>query len=258
MGRSTESARPFHLLPFTVALLAALGWTGLRARRAADARGTPRPRVARPSPVSPLRFEPRILDLGRLDAESERSAEVAWCVEGTAPLRVLGVDATCGCVVAAGLPARLAPGDAGTLTLAVRSSRRPGPFRAALRVWLDPAPAGRPPTLQVRGYVGARVAVRPPQLDLGPRTAGVLVRRRVEVAWVDALADGSVEAAFEGLDGSVDVEASPFAGRLGASLRLGVQVPTTPGPFTGRVVVRVTGESECVVLPVRGVATVRR
>jgi len=171
---------------------------------------------------------------------------------------VLGVDATCGCVVAAGMPARLASGDAGTLTLAVRPSRRPGPFRAALRVWLDPAPAGRPPTLEVRGYVGSRVAVRPPQLDLGPRTAGALVWRRVEVALVDALADGYVQAVLEGLDGSMDVESSPFAGRPGALLRLGVQVPTTPGPFTGRVVVRVAGESECVVLPVRGVAAVRR
>ncbi len=274
MGRRSPSARFLYPLPVTVALLVALGWIGLRARRSADAQPALRPPVARPSPVSssssafPLRFDPEAVDLGRLEPGSNRRVLVAWRLEGTESRAALGMDATCGCVVAEGLPRDLSPGDRGTLTLVVRPPRRSGPFRAAVKVWLHPSPGERPPSLEVRGYVLSPVGVRPETLVLGPRTAGVRVERVLEVDVVSALAAASVEAVLEGLAGEVAVEPCVFAARSGATLRVRVQVPATPGPFAGRVVARVGSgrsvfeipvlEIPVLEIPVTGSAVVRR
>ena len=257
MGLRLESARPLHLLPFMVALLAALGWTGSqRSRRAADAQAGLRPPVARPSPAFSLCFEPEHIELGRLEPSEEREIRVSWRVDGDTPRRVLGVDATCGCVVATGLPAALAPADAGTLTLTVRAPQRPGPFHAALKVWLHPSPSVHPPTLVVRGHVLSPVGTRPARLDLGARTAGTRVERRVELSVTPSLAAAPVNVTLEGLAGSVVAAPTVFAGRPGRTLRLDVRVPEAPGPFAGRVVVcvDVAGETERVTLPVTGEA----
>ena len=261
MGRNHERARPLHLLPFMVALLAALGWTGsLSSRRAADAQAGRRPPVARPGPA--LHFNPGAVDLGRLEPAEKREIRVSWRLDAESPYRVLGVDATCGCVVASGLAGDLAPSDTGTLTVSVRAPQRRGPFRSAVKVWLHPSPGALPPTLEVRGHVLSRLGVRPARLDLGSRTTGTHVERRVELSVVPALRGTPVRATLEGLTGSVAAAPSVFARRPGATLRLGVQVPQTPGPFAGRVVVRLDVEDgvEQVVVPVIGEAirSVRR
>lgn len=247
-----------HLLPFLAALLAALGWTGLRARRAADVQAGLRPVVARPSPTSSLCFEPPRVELGRLAPEARREVSVAWRWEGATPCRVVGVDSTCGCVVAGDLPGEVAPSAAGTLALLVHAPTRPGPFRAAVKVWLHPSSGDRPPTLEVRGHVGSPLGIRPEELALGRRTAGTRVARHLDLEVVPALGGAAVTATLEGLAGSVAVEPAAFAGRPGASLRLGVRVPDAPGPFAGRVVVRVAGEPRPAVVALTGEAVVRR
>lgn len=256
MGRRSRSARLLLLLPLLLLLLAALGSTGLRVRESADVQALRRPDGARPSPALSLRFEPELLALGGLDPGERRETRVAWRRVGAGSRRVLGVEAGCGCVVPRGFPDELAAGTAGTLALEVQAPRRPGPFRARVRVWLDPSSGPEPPTLEVYGYVGSRVGVRPAALSLGPRTVGSEIERVFEVVIDPALAGPPIEARLEGLDGEVSVEPSAFAGRAGATLRVRALVTKTPGPVEGRVVVEVAGESASAL--VRGEAVVRR
>lgn len=167
------------------------------------------------------------VDLGDVDAGEALVVEVPWHRVGDGPLHVREVRTGCGCLVATGLAAVLAPGESGRLRLEVHVPQRAGPFEVSVQVLTD-----RPPLdvarVDVVGFSGHEPAFDPPTLDLGAIPRGRRVERIVSVRLPSAAPDAVVRARLVGLDGTVAVH-PPWTGRRrSASRERGAELLVSP------------------------------
>jgi hypothetical protein len=202
-------------------------------------------------PAAALRFETTTADLGSVPPRAERDVEVAWRREGPGDLRVLAVKTGCGCVRSDGLPPVLSAGASGRLRLRVGGRSTPGPFSVAVRAFTDAPPPDDVATLRVRGFVGDRPVVRPSLVDLGPRSPGVRVTRRLEISLPPGWRGTACEASLDGLAGEAKATEPMLADRAGPDLLVTADVPEEAGTFEGTLRVRF-GAGEPIEVPVRG------
>lgn len=97
-----------------------------------------------------LVFEAATADLGRVAEGAVPSHTFRFTNEGTAPVRIARVDASCGCTTPSFTEGAVAPGGTGGVEVAYDSNGRPGPFEKSL--YVVPA-SGDGVTLRVTGLV---------------------------------------------------------------------------------------------------------
>jgi hypothetical protein len=179
------------------------------------------------------------VDLGVVSAREARVVEVPWRRVGPGEVRVFAVRTGCGCLEAEGLTGHVPSAARGTLRLSMAGRHDPGPFEAAVRVFTDASAPHDLLALRVRGYVGTSPVLRPAGLELGARSPGSRVTRRVELSVPPGHPTEPLVADLEGLGGEVRVEGPVLAGRAGVDLLVTVFVPRATGPFHGLLRVRV-------------------
>ena len=104
----------------------------------------------------PLRVHPSVIAAG--DVTAGNSVEYSFQVTNrtTRTIRLLGAPSTCRCLVAAGLPAEIAPRESHSLTVRVYFGEKPGLFDQQFQLYLEDSALFRVPC-----RVTARVQPRP-------------------------------------------------------------------------------------------------
>ena len=224
-------------------LLSALLWTAYVSRSAS---------LGSPEPSGPrgIRFLEPVVDLGRVPSDRERTVGLRWARTGSGPLRVFDVQTDCGCAVTRPLPDVLAARAHGTLRVRLSTHRRDGPLRVRVRVITDGDPPHDVADAHLVGYVRRPFRLRPDALQLGARTPGSTVERRIEVTWLAGSSPVTPVVRLAGLRGRVAVE-PPAIRRNGRDLLVRLRVPERTGPFAGVLEVDL-GRLGTQAVPIRG------
>ena len=184
-----------------------------------------------------LHFAARQRDVGPAAPGTVLEACFPWRRGGHGPLRVLPPRPDCGCAEVRGLPPT--PTGTGTLVATVRVPSAPGPFHVRVRIYVRTAGRTQSHVLTVCGSSQAPLRVHPSRLDLGRRTPGRWVERRLEVRSAEPLE--RLSAHLVGLEGEVEVLPPWAHGRPGRGIRLAFEVPAAAAPPEAALTLRRVG-----------------
>jgi len=185
-----------------------------------------------PPPVPPkISFEETTHDFGRTAQGSPVTHAYVFRNAGGLDLTIDNVRASCACTVTAPSSRVLHPGDGGTITVSLDTSREVGRKTRTITVYSnDP---GQPvTTLSLTGDVEADLAADPPALYVGHLQRNQVAQNEVRLLARPGVAVGSVEGSGKVVDASLRTTPA------GARLRITIKPDAPPGRFKDTVTVR--------------------
>jgi hypothetical protein len=170
-----------------------------------------------------LVFTPRTFDFGSVRAGTLVRARFEVVNGSEAPVRILGVHGTCGCVRAAASTSYLEPGAKGTIDATVITEGRSGPQMLRIRVRTDEGPQGGA-RLTLKGDLKVALRPRPPRVILGAVAPGSEHMTDIRVEKLEPVPDVAVTPRGDGVSAEkLDEDDAGF------TLRVTVKVPWTRG-----------------------------
>ena len=109
--------------------------------------------AARPPPR--LRFVSSVVDAGRRPPGRAQAVRISWVCRGAGRVRVVGTRSDCGCARVSPMPPWVTAGEHGVLQVVLGATRRTGPQRMRIRVYLDAPPPGDVADVEVRAAVSS-------------------------------------------------------------------------------------------------------
>ncbi|MCK6459785.1 MAG: DUF1573 domain-containing protein [Planctomycetes bacterium] len=193
-----------------------------------------------------LVFTPRTFDFGSVRAGTLVRARFEVVNGSEAPVRILGVHGTCGCVRATASSSYLEPGAKGTIDATVITEGRSGPQKLRIRVRTDEGPRGGA-RLTLRGDLKVALRPRPPRVILGAVAPGSEHVAEIRVEKLEPVGDVAIAPRGDGVaaekleeDGSgltlrVTVKVPWTRARQGTGVRLGGRESATWIPVAWQV-----------------------
>lgn len=170
-----------------------------------------------------LVFTPKAFAFGTVRAGAQARAEFAFVNGSDAPVRILSVHGTCGCVTAEASASYVEPRARGTIRATLSTDGRQGPQTLRVRVRTDEGPRGGA-RLTLTGEIRVALRPRPPQIILGAVAPGSEHTAEIRVEKLEPLRDVAIACSGDGLS------AEKLAEDEGAlTLRVTVKVPWTRG-----------------------------
>jgi hypothetical protein len=189
-----------------------------------------------------LVFTPRAFDFGTVRAGTLVRAKFEVANGSTAPVRILGVHGTCGCVRATASSSYLEPGAKGTIDAMIATEGRSGPQNLRIRIRTDEGEKGGA-RLAITGDIRVALRPRPPRVILGALAPGSEHTTDIRVEKLEPAPDVAVLCRGDGISAEKLGEDAK-----GFTLRVTVKVPWTRGrPGTG---VRLGTSEAAIWLPV--------
>lgn len=203
----------------------------LRARAAlwaalAVGAGAAAPLLGRPpqdDDVTGLVFAPETFDFGTVRAGTPARAAFAFVNESDAPVRILSVHGTCGCVSAEASASYVEPRGRGTVTATLDTDGRYGPQTLRVRVHTDEGPRGGA-RLTLKGEIRVALRPSPPRVILGAVAPGSEHTAEIGVEKLEPADDIAVACSGDGLSAEKLAEDAHAL-----TLRVTVKVPWTRG-----------------------------
>jgi hypothetical protein len=176
-----------------------------------------------PEDDTELSFTPRVYDFGTVRAGTLVRAQFEVTNGSDAPIRILGVHGTCGCVSARASSSYLEPGAKGTIDSTVITEGRSGPQKLRVRVRTDEG-AGRGARLTLAGDIRVALRPRPPRVILGAVAPGSEHVADVRIERLEPVDNVAIAPRGAGLSAvKLDEDADGF------TLRITVKVPWARG-----------------------------
>jgi hypothetical protein len=182
------------------------------------------------------RIEPASIDLGTLPQGVFRSIEVTLRNEGTAPLRILGVESDCGCTVPRLADSLLAPG--ATTRLKIELSTYSTSGKISKHVFLRTNDPGAPrATFTLAALVRPPVTLQPSTLDFGALPRGTAAADTVHFAFARSEAGTLDSLAFPAPWFTTEVGQRVEGDSLVYEVRVHLRPDAPPGPIhqTGHI-----------------------
>ncbi|MFI5402350.1 MAG: DUF1573 domain-containing protein [Planctomycetota bacterium] len=168
-----------------------------------------------------LVFTPLVFDFGTVRAGAPARAEFAFVNESLAPVRILSVHGTCGCVTATASTSYVEPRGRGTIKATLSTEGRQGRQTLRVRVRTDEGARGGT-RLTLAGEIRVALRPQPPRILLGAVAPGSEHVAEIRVEKLEPLPDVNVTCSGDGLSAEKLAEDA-----ASLTLRVTVKVPWT-------------------------------
>lgn len=209
-----------------------------------------------PNPIPLAEVTPKIVDLGAIEASEATFARGEFVLRnhGTAPLRILGLRASCGCTVPDEPPTVVSPGEAATLHLRVRPKNQSGEQGSLITLFSND-PISPAIDVQVRWTESYAISIDPQSLDLGRIRNGESAESAIDVTTSPGIRKHrlSIQSFNQHVHAFWDETRGPVVrddGRQVRRLRVRLGPSRDQGSGTARVLISTEDESYSATVPI--------
>lgn len=182
-----------------------------------------------PEASSAIVFTPMTADFGAVRGGSVVRAEFPFVNRSTAPIRILSVYGTCGCVKATASSSYIEPGASGKVDVAVVTEGRSGPQRLRIVVKTDEG-AGGTVRLTLKGEIKVALRARPARLSLGSVAPGAEITKEIRVEKLEPVPEVTLTCTGEGISATKSGE-----DEHGLTVRTTIRIPWRWGRHSGDI-----------------------